>query len=343
MATIYDVARSAGVSPKTVSRVINKDAPVGAKTRAAVEAAIAALGYRPSNAARMMRSNRSRLVGLITGAISRGSDGQPQGLPDLFIVQAIQRVVAEAGMTLMIADTGGRADRVPDLVATFAQHQVEGLIYVADSHQQVDLPETGGVPLVLANCFDRAGHPAILPDDQAGQRALVERLVAAGHRRIAYLTLPDGLIATGLRGQGYREALDAAGIDFDPALVTLGFADIGSGKVELLTDGLDRLLALPEPPSVICCGNDELAMRVYGILRTRGVKVPEQISIAGYDDYRIISETLYPPLTTVDLNYRGIGEAAARRLLALIRGETGEEAPELISGPVRWRASVTEH
>ncbi|MGR3465629.1 LacI family DNA-binding transcriptional regulator [Limimaricola sp.] len=343
MVTIYDVAKRADVSPKTVSRVLNGDAPVGAKTRAAVETAIADLGYRPSNAARMMRSSRSGLIGLITGAISRGHDGQPRGLPDLFIVQAIQRIVAEAGMTLMIADTGGRAGRVPDLVATFAQHRVEGLLYVADHHQKVDLPDTDGVPLVLANCFDGAGRPAILPDDRAGQRALVERLIAAGHRRIAYLTLPDGLVATGLRQQGYRAALEAAGIGYDPALVTPGFADRGGGEVSILTGGLDRLLALPAPPSVICCGNDELAMRVYGILRARGMKVPEQISIAGYDDYRVISETLYPPLTTVDLNYRGLGEAAARRLLALIRGETGPEDPELISGPVRWRASVRSH
>ncbi len=342
MATIYDVAKHAGVSPKTVSRVINSDAPVGEKTRAAVEQAIAALDYRPSNAARMMRSSRSGLVGLITGAISRGSDAPvPSGLPDLFIVQAIQRVVADAGMTLMIADTGGRADRAPDLMATFAQHRVEGMIYVADYHQKVDLPDPRGVPLVLANCFDAAGTPAVLPDDRTGERALVDRVIAAGHRRIAYLTLPEGMVATELRGRGYRDALEAAGIAYDPALVVEGFHDTDSGPKPLLAPALDQLLALPDRPTVICCGNDEVALRVYGILRARGLQVPEEISVAGYDDYRIISETLFPPLTTVDLNYRGIGEAAGRRLLALIRGETGPEAPELISGPVRWRDSVT--
>ncbi len=342
MATIYDVAKKACVSPKTVSRVINGEAPVGPRTREAVEAAIHQLGYRPSNAARMMRSSRSGLVGLITGAISRGTDGQPQGLPDLLIVQAIQKVMAETGMTLMIADTGGRDEKVPDLVATFAQHQVEGLLYVAGSHRQVDLPRTEGVPLVLANCYDLDGRVAVVPDDRAGQRALVERLIAAGHHRIAYLTLPPEMIAAGLRGQGYREALEAAGIACDPALIAPGYAD-ENGEVTRLSAVLDRLLALPVPPSVICCGNDELAMRVYGILRARGLKVPEQISVAGYDDHRVISETLYPPLTTVELNYRGIGETAARRLLALIRGEREQHAPELISGPVRWRASVTEH
>ena len=219
MATIYDVAKQAGVSPKTVSRVINGDAPVGPKTRDAVEAAIRELDYRPSRAARTMRSSRSGLIGLITGAISRG-DGSagPSGLPDLFIVQAIQRVVAEAGMTLMIADTGGEADRASELMATFAQHRVEGLVYVADHHQRIDDLDPRGTPLVLANCFDDAGTPAVLPDDRAGQRALVERVIAAGHRRIGYLTLPAGMVATELRSQGYREALEAAGIAFDPAL-----------------------------------------------------------------------------------------------------------------------------
>ena len=108
MATIYDVANSAGVSPKTVSRVLNGDGPVGAKTREAVEKAMAELGYVPSNAARMMRSNRSGLIGLITGAISSSSmHTEVSGLPDTLILQGIQQVLGDSGMTLMIADTGG--------------------------------------------------------------------------------------------------------------------------------------------------------------------------------------------------------------------------------------------
>ena len=109
MATIYDVAAYAGVSPKTVSRVINGDAPVSDKTRAKVETVIAALGYIPSSAARVMRSNRSDLVGLITGAISRtGEYGGVHGLPDMFLIKGIQQKIREAGKTLMIADTDNR-------------------------------------------------------------------------------------------------------------------------------------------------------------------------------------------------------------------------------------------
>ena len=345
MATIYDVARIAGVSAKTVSRVLNGDGPVGAKTREVVEAAMRDLGYVPSNAARMMRSTKSGLVGLITGAISTaGEIARPAGLPDLFIVQGIQQVMAQAGMTLMIADTAGRSETVPHLIDTFLSHRVEGLIYVAEYHQHVNLPKLAGeTPLVLVNCFDDAGTPAVLPDDRRGQRELVTRLIAAGHRRIAYLTLRDEIVATRLRGQGYRESLAEARLPYDPALVQNCDLEGRDGEAQLLWDTIDRMLRLPEPPTVFCCGNDKMALAVYGILRSMGRKGPDEVSVAGYDNYRVIAETLYPPLTTVDLPYLAMGVRAAQRLLALISGEGRDDrSPLLVAGPVHWRASVTE-
>ena len=345
MATIYDVARRAGVSPKTVSRVLNGDAPVGAQTREAVQQAIAALGYVPSSAARMMRSNKSGLIGLITGAISTASDlDRPTGLPDLIIIQGIQQALGRSDMTLMIADTGGRSDRVPTLINTFLRHRAEGLIYVAEYHQQVSLPPVpADTPIVLANCFDASGTPCVLPDDQRGMRELTSRLIAAGHSRIAYLTLFDGLTATVLRTEGYRAALSAAGLAFDPALVEACELHTPEGETQLLYDAIDRMLRLPVPPTVFCCGNDKMALKVYGILRSRGLRVPDDISVAGYDNYRIIAETLYPPLTTVELAYTAIGARAAQRLMALISGQGREDAgPQLVAGPVHWRQSVTE-
>ncbi|MBQ2260946.1 MAG: LacI family DNA-binding transcriptional regulator [Loktanella sp.] len=345
MATIYDVARVAGVSAKTVSRVLNRDAPVKAATREKVEAAIAKLDFVPSTAARMMRSNRSGLIGLITGAISQTSD-QPasHGLPDLVIVQAVQRGIASSGMTVMIADTGGQSDQVAPLVQTFLEHRVQGLIYAADFHQRVALPLVPkGFPLVLANCFDDAGTPAIVPDDRRGQHMLVERLIRAGHRRIGYLTLGRQMVATQLRTEGYRSALAEADIAFDPALVVLAYIDDAKLGSKLLWDAIDRLMSLPEPPTVLCCGNDAMAMRVYGILRSRGLQVPQDVSVAGFDDHRIIAETLYPPLTTVELPYAAIGARAAERLLSLIESgpeEGADAAPTRVAGPVAWRESV---
>lgn len=344
MATIYDVARAAGVSAKTVSRVLNGEGPVGPRTREAVQGAMAELGYVPSNAARTMRSNRSGLIGVITGAITAAPEPtRPGGLPDLLIIQGIQQALAAREMTVMIADTSGRADRVPPLVQTFLEHRAEGLIYVADHHQRVSLPQLRRpTPMVLANCFDDEQTPAILPDDRRGQFDLVERLVAAGHRRIAYVTLRKDLAATPLRTQGYRDALEGAGIRFDPSLVQAGYLADGEGESQHLFDTIDGLLRLSDPPSVLCCGNDAMAMRVYGILRSRGIRVPHDMSVAGYDNYRVIAETLYPPLTTVDLPYAAMGAQAAERLLGLISGERREDrTPTLVAGPVLWRDSVT--
>ncbi len=147
MSTIYDVAKLAGVSPKTVSRALNGDAQVSEDTVKSVRAAIKRLEYVPSSAARAMRSNKSGLVGLITGAISVKSHEQfTSGLPELFIVLGIQRAIESSGKTLLIADTGGRFDRVPDLMRTFKEHRVEGLIYVADYHRKVTLPDVSEGP-----------------------------------------------------------------------------------------------------------------------------------------------------------------------------------------------------
>ena len=344
MATIYDVAREAGVSAKTVSRVLNSDAPVNAKTRERVMRAMDALGYVPSQAARMMRSNQTGLVGLITGAISGSPDPtEASGLPDLYIVQAIQKMMAASGKILMIADTGGDSGKVPTLARAFAQHRVEGLVYVADYHREVTIDlSIAGCPVVLANCFDAKGTKAILPDDRACQAALVARILESGHRRIGFLTLDPAMAAVNLRVEGYRDAIGAAGLADDPRLVVTAHDQSQELASDTLTRALDRLLELETPPSVICCGNDEMAMRVYGILRTRGLRVPEDISVAGFDNHRPIAEMLYPPLTTVELPYQEMGRRAADTLMGMIAGETPDPRPTLVSGPVVWRASVTD-
>jgi LacI family transcriptional regulator len=344
MATIYDVANRAGVSPKTVSRVLNGDAPVNEKTREAVSAAMLALGYIPSNAARSMRSQKSGLVGIITGAISMSPHaGEAVGLPDIYLVQGAQRILADSGMTALIADSGDKAERVPGLVKTLLEHRVEGLIYVAGHHQQVELPASlKGRAVVLANCFDASGTPAVLPDDEGGQHALVAELISRGHTRIAFLTLPELQSARPLRLAGYKRALAAAGIAYDPDLVVTGAVLDPLHEYDYLWDALDRVLHLTPRPSVICCANDKMAMRVYTLLRERDLRIPHDIAVAGYDDYRIICEHMHPALTSVELPYGAMGVRAAEKLLRLINGtpKPNEAAKELVSGPVVWRDSV---
>ncbi|MEM0947891.1 MAG: LacI family DNA-binding transcriptional regulator [Pseudomonadota bacterium] len=343
MATIYDVAKRAGVSPKTVSRVLNRDAPVSTKTRKAVNAAMDALGYVPSHAARSIKSNKSGLIGLITGAISNADEvAAPAGLPELFIVQGAQAVIERSQKTLLISDTGGRLDRVPDLIRTFQEHRVEGILYIADHHKPLDMALPGeGIPKVLVNCFDDLGTPAVVPDDQGGQYALTNAVIAEGHKRIAYLTLAPALEATKLRLRGYRHALDEADIPFDGGLVQATDLHGSQGEHQLIWDALDKFFTADAQPTAICCGNDRLAMAVYGILRRRGISVPEDCSVVGFDDHRTISETLFPALTTAELPYSAMGARAAQMLLGLLSGE-GRPAttPIKISGEVKHRASL---
>ena len=343
VATIYDVAKRAGVSPKTVSRVLNDDGPVSQKTKDAVAAAIDGLGYVPSHAARSIRSNKSGLIGLITGAISNAGETVSQaGLPELFIVQGAQSVIETSRKTLLISDTGGRIERVPDLVRTFQEHRVEGILYVSDRHKPLELALPGsGIPRVLVNCFDDQGTPAIVPDDLAGQYALTQAVIGEGHRRIAYLTLQSELAATQLRLQGFARALSEAGIAADADLIRAADLFGSPGEHALISDALDQFLAMDTPPTAICCGNDRLAMAVYGILRRRGLKVPEDISVVGYDDHQLISETLYPALTTAELPYTAMGAAAAQTLLGLLRDpKMAPRDPIKVQGEIKHRGSL---
>lgn len=345
MATIYDVAKAAGVSPKTVSRVINGDAPVNQDTRAAVTRAIADLNYVPSSAARTMRSRRSGLIGLITGAVSETPIfSEPSGLPSLGIVQGAQKVFAERRKTLLISDTGGDKRRIPELVQTLIEHRVEGLLYVAEYHQRVEMPPSlSGTKVVLANCFDELGTPAVVPDDEAGQFDVVTGLIERGHRRIGFLTLPEVQEARQLRLDGYLRAHREAGIEFDPVLIVEGARFGADDEFDGLAAALDRVLTLDDQPTVLCCANDKMALRVYALLGQRGIAVPEGISVVGYDDYSVIAKNLHPTLTSVELPYSAVGVRAAERLLDLISGgaESAQAAPERISGPVAWRHSTT--
>lgn len=341
MSTIYDVAKAAKVSPKTVSRVLNGDGPVRIETRDAVRSAIVSLDYVPSTAARSMRSQRTGLIGVITGALSVAPvDIGRAGLPELLIVQAAQRAFEDTRFTIMIADTGGRADRVPHLLSTFAEHRVEGVLYVADHHSHVEMPPLPpGLRMVLANCTEAGGAvrlPAVIPDDEAGQEALSAWALARGHRRIGYLTLPPELVATRLRLRGHRRALARAGVAPDDALV---ISQVGE-DAEAMRAAATALMALPEPPTCILCGNDSMAMRLYGVLRSMGLSVPRDVSVAGYDDHRAISEMLYPPLTTAALPYEAMGARAARILQDMIGMAPAEAGAILVQGGVVPRASV---
>lgn len=345
MATVFDVAKLAGVSIKTVSRVVNDEPSVRPATRDRVRQAIEKLDYRPHSGARLMRSTKSGIIGLISDAVSSAlEDPLNVGLSGIHIVRGVQEACRETGKILMIADEGAVEDAagVARLLRTFESHRVEGVIYAAPHHQQVALPLPRGMPLVLVNCFDGLATPCVLPDDAAGQALAVTHLVGAGHRRIAYIGLDTNLAAGRLRGDAFRRACIEAGLPEAITPMRSGLDATSETSLADLYGILRQLFSGSEPPTAICFGNDLMAMRGMEMLEEFGLQIPRDVSVIGYDNDENLVRYLKRPLTTVTLPYREMGRAGVRRLLdrkGLADAPPGP-AVELVRGGLVTRSSV---
>jgi LacI family transcriptional regulator len=307
--TLKEVAERAGVSIKTVSRIVNGDAAVNARTRVAVEQLLSDLNYVPNHAARQMRGGASAVVGLMTDAVAT----TPYSVD---IVRGAQAALREAHQTLLIASSDGDPAREDELWGMFRAHRVSGVVYAAMYHRphEVGSPAFRD-PIVLANCFSpRHDRPSIVPDDEDGGYRQARYLIERGHRRIALLTLIEDIEATRLRGHGIRRAFAEAGLSFDETLDRRGM--VGPvGREEMVAFHVaGELLSGRDRPSAIICGNDQVAMQVYAAAAHHGLSIPDDLSVMGFDDLRLISETLYPQLTTVALPYFEIGRLAVKRL-----------------------------
>lgn len=325
MATIHDVADKARVSIKTVSRVLNGGTQVSEATRERVAKAMAALEFSPSAAARNLRGVPTGLVAVIAEQLTI--------TPDSFeIIKGIQTVCEEMGKVLLIGETGGRPDAVHRLVAGFREHRVEAFLFATLCHRQIVLePMLGDTPVALANCYESAPrYTQVVPDDEAGGHAAVTILLDAGHRDIAFLQLIPNMVATELRLRGFSRAMRERGVAPVPQWVRHGAEPFEGDEFAHLPDVLDSIFGGARRPTAIMCGNDKMAMRVIFLLQRRAMRVPEDVSVVGYDDYRLISEAIYPGLTTVSLPYREIGELCARSVL------TGRATPaETVQVPCR--------
>jgi LacI family transcriptional regulator len=308
VSTIHDVAEKAGVSIKTVSRVMNDPASVSIKTRSRIEQAMQLLDFAPSAAARSMRGRPTDLVAVIAEHLTTTPDSSE-------IIKGIQSVCEQLGKMLLIGETGGSAATANRLVADMRARRVEAIMYATPFHAPVSLePIFGATPAVLANCFETpARFPQIVPDDEGGGYAAAELVLRAGHRKIAFLQLIEGMVATKLRMQGFRRAMREHGVTPHEEWLLHGAAPIPDAEFSHLREAIDRLFAKAERPTAILCGNDKMAMRVIFILQHRGLRVPEDVSVVGFDDFRLISEALDPALTTVALPYREMGALAARQ------------------------------
>ena len=187
----------------------------------------------------------------------------------------------------------------------------------------------GSTPTALANCFEEPGrYMQVIPDDEGGGYAAAQIVLQAGHRKIAFLQLIPGMVATDLRLRGFYRALREHGVAPAPQWLIHGAEAGEADEFAHLSGAVERLFASADRPTAILCGNDKMAMRVIFILQRRGLRVPADVSVVGFDDFRLISEALDPGLTTVALPYREIGELSGRHVI-----EPGDDAVRTVRVP----------
>ena len=310
--TMQDVANHAGVSRTTVSFVMNhvQTSSIPEETRERVWDAVRELDYRPNAVAQNLRTRRTNVIGFLTDEIA--------STPYAFrVVEGAQAAAWEAGKLLMIVNTG-RNTQIKDAGAEMMlERQVDGLIYAAWYHRMVQPPaQMHEVPAVLVDCFDAdRALPSVVPDEVQGGRTATEHLLQHGHQRIAFINLDPAINAPAANGRlaGYRAALSAARVTYDPALVVNGDGNPAQGYE--LTKALMRRR---KPPTALFCGHDRTAFGAYQALGELGLRVPHDVAVIGFDNQELLAANLRPPLTTVALPHYEMGAWAVRYLLKQI-------------------------
>jgi LacI family transcriptional regulator len=335
MVSIKDVARMAGVSDKTVSRVVNGEPNVTPDTIEKVQLAIASLGYIPNLAARSIRSNRTNIIGIITDFISTTPYSGD-------IVRGVQDWAGANGRTVLLANTDGDQDREANVWRTFKAHRIDGVLYVAMYHRVVVLAAGEvSIPTVLVNSHAEEGHsyPSIEPDDYGGSYDLTWHLIDLGHRRFGYIRLNPLLLGANQRLDAFLAAAQAGGISENDMIIRLGMeGPIGKETNYVYREALD-ILSMPDRPTALVCGNDEMALQAYLAALSLGLRVPQDVTIVGFDDFRTVSLALKPELTTVALPYYDLGWQGADMLDRLIQGKGSETERRVLKCVVVARRS----
>ena len=339
MASITEVARLAGVSPATASRVVSEaDYPVSAATRQRVLAAARELDYVPNALARGLLKSRVPVVAVIVHDITDPYFSE--------VVRGVEDAAGASGYLVITCSSERDPDREASYVRLLRSMRAAAVVFAssglddpasnAEIHRHVAAMAADGAAVVHLSPHD-GGQPDVGVDNVAATAAMVAALVELGHRRIAFLSGPSALFVGRERLAGYRAGLAAAGLPFDDRLIVATSFDRGGGAL-----GVDVLRAGDAPFSAIVCANDLLALGALERLAELGVAVPAEVSVAGFDDISTAALTA-PSLSTVRLPLRELGrlgfEQADRRLAGsavepivlptavVLRGSTGP-APE---------------
>lgn len=307
--TIADVAERAGVSIATVSRVLNGTVPVQPEKAERVMLAMDELKFVPRHAAQVLASKKTNTIGLLLPEIS-GAFFQP-------MLKGIEGAAREAGYDLLVHSTDGHARRA------LGEHNTDGLLVFTNSLNDRELEHLHRInfPTVLLHQTPapELNIPVITIENKDGAAMLVNHLIEVhGRRRIVFLQGPDGHEDSGWRERGYREALEAHGIAFDPALVATGGFDgnFAFGIVQqMLSDGIDF--------DAIFAGDDDAAIGAIRALKTGGRLVPNDVAVVGFDDVPF-ARYISPPLTTVRAPIEEVGREAVRQLKSLMDGQQAD-------------------
>ncbi len=309
--TIRDVAAQAGVSIATVSKVINQRYGVSAETFARVRAVIDELGYEASLVAQSLRNHRTNVIGILVADLEPFSTELLKGAGDAIRGTGFELVVYSAG-----GRTGDHIGWERRYLSRLSGTLVDGAVLVTPTVVDVQY----GAPVVAVDPHTGpTDMPTIDSDNLHGARLATEHLLGLGHRRIAMLSGRPDLQSAQLRERGYREALAAAGVPVDERLIQVGEYD-----PEVSVKPARELLGSPHRPTAVFAANDLSAIATIEVARELGLRVPQDLSIVGFDN---IPESVLcsPPLTTVDQPIRTMGQRAIEMLVRLIRGETPQE------------------
>ena len=323
MSTIKDVAKRAGVAISTVSAVINRSAPVSQRTIERVERAIAEIGYLPHGAAQSLRSGQSRMIGLIVPNITNPHFSAT--------ARIIENVCLSAGYMSMVYSTGQDPERESRILKIMRQQRVAGLIIIptkSDIEHGERLKAEIHVPTVLLDMYvEGLPYDVIKLDNVKATRLATEHLIALGHRRIAVTTGIAGLATSEDRLAGYLEAHAAHGIDVDKSLLLRG-----DFEQDLAFQSVTEIMQTPSPPSAILSISNMMTLGVLLALRKLDLRVPEDVSLVGVDDFDF-AEIMNPPPTVIRVPVPEMAERAIAILLDQIASKRKPSAVRQVFSP----------
>ena len=303
--TLAEIAAEAGVSLATMSKVLNGRTDVSASTRARLEEHLARHGYTRRNV-----SQRTEILELVFHELESSWSME--------VIEGVEEVAHAAGLSVVLTVSGDRHSPAPEWIEGVLRRRPVGVVLVFSdiSAPHRDKLRSRGIPFVIV---DPAGDPSpevpsVGSANWSGGLMATRHLIELGHRRIAAITGPEDMMCSLARVDGYRSAMNAAGLPIDPTWIRFGDFHPGGGEAH----GRD-LLALPEPPTAIFAGSDLQALGVIAAGTAAGLSVPDDLSVVGYDDIAL-ARWMSPQLTTVHQPLRRMGEEATRLVLRLADG-----------------------